>query len=153
MNFSWLAGLILICLFSNCATTPPSPIEKQVHSPNQKSIQESTVSSKELIKNQDVMESGKSISGSENMEGTEKQVREVLTDRDNIDPEEDFEGGTANALVDQRGEMEDDKNESTPLSVTHETISLAEQLKQSINKNAVENWQESNGGRLSLIHI
>ena len=91
MNFSWLAVLILICLFSNCATTPPSPIEKQVHSPNQKSIQESTVSSKELIKNQNVMESGKSISGSENMEGTEKQVREVLTDRDNIDPVEDFE--------------------------------------------------------------
>jgi hypothetical protein len=150
MNFSWLAGLILICLFSNCATTPPSPIEKQVHSPNQKSIQESTVSSKELIKNQDVMESGKSISGSENMEGTEKQVREVLTDRDNIDPEEDFEGGTANAPVDQRGEMEDDKNESTPLSVTHETISLAEQLKQSVNKNAVENWQESNGGRKEM---
>ena len=75
------------------------------------------------------MESGKSISGSENMEGTEKQVREVLTDRDNIDPEEGFEGGTANAPVDQRGEMEDDKNESTPLSVTHETTSSAEQLK------------------------
>ena len=112
MNFSWLAGLILICLFSNCATTPPSPIEKQVHSPNQKSIQESTVSSKELIKNQDVLEPGKSISGLENKEGTEKQVREVVTDHDNIDLKKDFEEGTANAPVDQRGEMENDKNES-----------------------------------------
>ena len=150
MNFSWLAGLILICLFSNCATTPPSPIEKQVHPPNQKSIQESTVSSKELIKNQDVLEPGKSISGLENKEGTEKQVREVVTDHDNIDPKKDFEEGTANAPVDQRGEMENDENESTPLLVTHETTSSAEQLKQSIKKNSVENWQESNAGRKEM---
>ena len=150
MNFSWLAALILICLFSNCATTPPSPIEKQVHSPNQKSIQESTVSSKELIKNQDVMESVKSISGLENMEGAEKQVSEVLTDPDNIDLEEDFEAGTGNAPVDQQGEMDDDKNESTPLLVTHKTTSSVEQLKQSIKKNADENWQESNAGRKEM---
>jgi hypothetical protein len=146
MNFSWLAGLILICLFSNCATTPPSPIEKQVHSPNQKRIQDSTVSSKELIKNQNVMESGKSISGSEKLEGTEKQVREVLTGIDNIDLEEDFEEGIANAPVDQRGEMENDENESTPLLLTKKTTSSAEQLKQSIKKDAVENWQEANTG-------
>jgi hypothetical protein len=150
MNFSRLFGLILICLFSNCATTPPSPIEKQVHSPNQKTIQESTVSSKELVKNQDVLEPGKSISGLENMEGKEKQLTEVVTDHDNIDPKKDFEEETANAPVDQRGEMENDENESTPLLVTQETASSVEKLKQSIKKNSVENWQESNAGRKEM---
>ena len=146
MNFSWLAGLILICLFSNCATTPPSPIEKQVHSPNQKSTQDSTVSSSELINNQDVVEPGQSSSGLENMEGAEKQVREVVTGIDNVDPEEGFDEGTAISPVDQRGEMENDKNESAPLLLANETTSSAEQLKQSIKENAVENWQEANTG-------
>ena len=146
MNFSWLAGLILICLFSNCATTPPSPIEKQVHSPNQKSTQDSTVSSSELINNQDVVEPGQSSSGLENMEGAEKQVREVVTGLDNIDLEEGFDEGTAISPVDQRGEMENDKNESAPLLLANETTSSAEQLKQSIKENAVENWQEANTG-------
>ena len=146
MNFSWLAGLILICFFSNCATTPPSPIEKQVHSPNQKRIQDSTVSSTELIQKKDVVEPVKSSSGLGNMKGTEKQAREVVTGIDNIDLEEDFEEGIANAPVDQRGEMENDENESAPLLLTKKTTYSAEQSKQSIKKNAVENWQEANTG-------
>ena len=149
MNFSWLVGLILICLFSNCATTPPSPIEKEVHSPNKKRTQDSTVSSKELMKNQGVVEVGNSSSGLGHKGGIEKQAREVVTDTDKIDLE-DLKEGTVTEPVDQRDEMENDDNESTPLLLTNENPSSVDQLKQDIKKNTVENLQESNARRKDM---
>lgn len=149
MNFSWLVGLILICLCSNCATTPPSPIEKKVHSPNKKRTQDSTVSSKELVKNQGFVEEGNSSSGLGNKGEIEKQAREVVTDTDNIDLEDLMEG-TVIVPMDQRDEMENDENESTPLLLTNENPSSVDQLKQGIKKNTVENWQESNMRRKEM---
>lgn len=149
MNFSWLVGLILICLFSNCATTPPSPIEKEVHFPDKKSTQDSTVSSKELIKNQSIVEAGNSNSRMGNVKEIEKQAPEVVTDTDNIDLE-DLKEGTVIVPVDQQDEMENDDNESTPLLLTNESPFSVDQLKEGIKKNTVRNLQESNGRRKEM---
>ena len=146
LNLLWLVGLILICLFSNCATTPPSPIEKQVHSPNKISTPDLTVSSNGLIEIQDIAESGKSSSRMENLERKEKQTPEVVAGADHINLEKNLKEDAVTLPVAQRGEADNDANESSPLLLKEETLSSAEQLDQVKEKNTVEDWQDTNAG-------